>query len=279
MGKADLHIHTKASDGRLAPAEVPGLARKNGLDTIAITDHDTIDAFEAAREVGEQVGVEVLPGVELTCDFNGRESHLLAYCFDVEKPGFKKLIARHKKARIDRIEWIVKQLTQQGLDLDKEEVRAEAAGGNVGRPHVASVLIKKGYVASAKEAFIRYLSDHALGPIQSNYVSYKQVIGLVKEAGGAVSLAHPGVLYSTGELNEWVDAGLDGIEAVHPSHNYEQQKKFQQFAERHDLLVTGGSDYHGDGEDYLRYFGVVSISLSWVSKLKRMTEQRKKISV
>lgn len=279
MGKADLHIHTTASDGRLSPEEAPALASENGLDVIAITDHDTIDGLFPAREAGEKIGVEVLPGVELTCDFNGRESHLLAYCFDEEDPDFRQLLAHHKKARLLRMEWIVGQLTQQGLEIDKDEVRAEAAGGNVGRPHVASVLVKKGYVGSAKEAFIRYLGNHVLGPIQNYYVSHHEAVQRIKEAGGATVLAHPGVLYSDDEIEEWIDAGLDGIEVVHSSHNYDQQKKFQELAEQNDLLMTGGSDYHGAGEGYLRHFGVITTSLTQVDKLKRMTLQRKKISV
>ncbi|MFH5883051.1 PHP domain-containing protein [Halalkalibaculum sp. DA3122] len=279
MGKADLHIHTTASDGRLSPEEVPALASENGLEVIAITDHDTIDGYFPASEAGERIGVEVLPGVELTCDFNSRESHLLAYCFDPEDPDFLQLLAHHKKARLDRIEWIVGQLTQQGLDIDKNEVRAEAAGGNVGRPHVASVLVKKGYVGSAKEAFIRYLGNHALGPIQSYYVSHEEAVERIKGAGGATILAHPGVLYSREEIEQWIDAGLDGLEVVHSSHNYDQQKKYREMAEQHNLLMTGGSDYHGDGEGYLRNFGVITTSLAQVEKLKQMTRQRKKISV
>ncbi len=279
MGKADLHIHTTASDGRISPNEIVPLACENGLEVIAITDHDTIKGYFPAREAAKELEVEVLPGVELTCDFNGRESHLLAYCFDVENDGMKKLLAEHKQARLDRIEWIVGELTQQGLEIDKEEVRAEAGGGNVGRPHVASVLVKKGYVGSAKEAFIRYLGNHALGPIQSYYVSYHQAIQHIRSAGGATVLAHPGVLYSQSELEEWIQAGLDGIEVVHPSHNYEKQKKFQEIADQNNLLKTGGSDYHGNGEGYLRHFGVINMSLNEVDKLKRMTRQRKQISV
>lgn len=263
----------------MRPEEIPSLASEHGLEVIAITDHDTIAAYTAAKKAGASCGVEVLPGVELTCDFHGRESHLLAYCFDENDDGLNRLLARHKKARLDRIEWIVGQLTGQGLEIDKEEVRAEAGGGNVGRPHVASVLVKKGYVGSAKEAFIRYLGNHALGPIRNYYVSHKEAINRVKEAGGATVLAHPGVLYSGDEIEEWIDAGLDGLEVVHPSHDYEQQKMYRSIAEKHNLLVTGGSDYHGSGEGYLRHFGVVNVSMGQVEKLRRMTEQRKQISV
>lgn len=279
MGKADLHIHTTASDGKLKPEEVAPLANKNGLEIISITDHDTIDAYRVAKQTGDELGVEVLPGVELTCDFNDRESHLLAYCFDVEDPAILELLSAHKKARLERIAWIVEQLNNQGLELSKDEVRAEARGGNVGRPHVASVLIKKGYVAGVKEAFIRYLGNHVLGPTQNYYSSHKKVIQIIKDAGGATILAHPGVLYSAAELEQWIRDGLDGVEVVHPSHNFNTQKRYQKMAEDNDLLITGGSDYHGHGQDYLQYFGIVNIGLDKVHRLKRMTEQRKQISV
>ncbi|MDX1619211.1 MAG: PHP domain-containing protein [Balneolaceae bacterium] len=279
MGKADLHIHTTASDGNLAADEVAVLAREQGLEVIAITDHDTITAYPAAKRAGAEIGLEVLPGVELTCEFNERESHLLAYCFDVENRDFLQLLRKHRKARLDRVGWIVGQLTDQGLELDKDEVRAEAGGGNVGRPHVASVLVKKGYVGSAKEAFIRYLGNHVLGPIQSDYVSHTDAIEIIKGAGGAAVLAHPGVLYTEEEFEQWIESGLDGVEVVHPSHDYTQQKHYQELAERHELLVTGGSDYHGGNGEYLRHFGVVNIGLENVRNLKRMTEQRKRISV
>lgn len=263
----------------MAPEEVPELARQNGLKVIAITDHDTINGYEPAKEAGDEIGIEVLSGVELTCDFNGRESHLLAYCFDEEDPRFLELIANHKKARLERIKWIVEQLTSQGLDLDTDEVRAEAGGGNLGRPHVAAVLVNKGYVASHKEAFIRYLGNHALGSIKNFYASHTEVIDIVRNAGGATVLAHPNMLYSSDEIEEWISDGLDGLEVVHPSHDYEQQKEYQKIAEQHNLLITGGSDYHGSGDQYLRYFGVVNVGLNRVEKLKRMTDQRKKITV
>lgn len=279
MGKADLHIHTNASDGRLNPEDVPELARQNGLETIAITDHDTIRGYAPAKAAADSVGVEVLSGVELTCNFNGRESHLLAYCFDAEDRSFTRLINKHKKARLERIAWIVEKLKAQGLDMETAEVKAEAAGSNPGRPHVASVLVSKGYVASHKEAFVRYLGNHVLAPIKNFYTTHTEVIRIVKEAGGATVLAHPNRLYSKDELQQWINDGLDGLEVIHPSHDYEQQKKFQQLAEENNLLITGGSDYHGSGDHYLRYFGVVNVGLNRVDQLKRMTEQRKKIIV
>lgn len=278
MGKADLHIHTTASDGLSTPAEIVESAIRHKLDIIAITDHDTISGVAEAREAAEGTGLEIVSGVEITSDFKGKEAHLLAYCFDTEDSGINKLLSGHKKARVKRGEWIIGQLKNEGLDLDINEVKAEANGSNVGRPHIAAVLVDKGYVASFKEAFIRYLSNEALGPIQNDYYSVEEVIETVQAAGGATIVAHPGLMYSMEELSIFKEMGIDGIEVMHPSHNYELQKKMQDFAEDNLLLKTGGSDFHGGDRDYQKYFGVLTINTEIVSRMKQMTSQRKSIS-
>lgn len=279
MAKADLHIHTIASDGHMSPEAVVHNAQKHGLDIIAITDHDTVEGYRKARPVADEVGIELLPGVEITADFGGRECHLLAYCFDPDHPPMKKLLAQQYQSRLKRGKWILNELSKEGLDLDIEEVKAEANGGNIGRPHIAAVLIDKGYVASFKEAFIRYLSDESLGTIYNEYYSHHDVIKTVKKAGGAVVVAHPGNLYSEEDLEELVETGVDGIEFMHPSHDYKTQKRIEAFAEKHNLLQTGGSDFHGGDKEYQKFFGIVTINTSYVHRLQRMTNQRKKINV
>lgn len=279
MGKADLHIHTTASDGNSTPSQIVSLAIEKKLDVIAITDHDSIAGLQEAEEVAASENIEVLSGTEITASFNSREAHLLAYCFDPTHLEFRKLLLDHRKARINRGEWILGELSKQGLELDMDEVRAEAKGSNIGRPHIASVLVNKGYVASFKEAFIRYLSNQKLGVIPSDYYSYRQVIKTVKKAGGAVIVAHPGQMYSIEELDQLVAEGVDGIEVIHPGHNYELQKKMEEYAEKHNLLTTGGSDFHGINQDYQKYFGVITISTEKVNRMIRMTKQRKRMLV
>ncbi len=279
MGKADLHIHTTASDGNSTPTEIVKLASEQKLDVISITDHDSIAGLEEAMDAAEKLGIEVIPGTEITASYEKREAHLLAYGFETDNPNFQKLMMGHRKARVDRGKWILDKLSREGLDLDIDEVRAEANGSNIGRPHIAAVLISKGYVASFKEAFIRYLSNQQLGVIPSDYLSLDEVIETVKAAGGATVIAHPGQMYSEKELEELVDAGIDGIEVVHPSHNYELQKKMESFADRHNLLSTGGSDFHGQSQEYQKYFGVITISTEKVNRMKRMINQRKNMLV
>lgn len=279
MAKADLHIHTTASDGHSSPEAILRLASKYKLDVIAITDHDTIRGYRKASQLVSDYDIKLLPAVEITADFDGRECHLLAYCFDPQHPAIKKLLARHYRSRLERAKWIIKQLSKKGLQVDIEEVKAEANGSNIGRPHIAYVLLDKGYVASFKEAFIRHLSDESLGSIYNEYYSHHKVIEAVKEAGGVIVVAHPGKLYSEQELEALVDAGVDGIEVLHPSHDYKTQKTIEQFAEKHKLLKTGGSDFHGADKDYQKFFGVITINTRYVDKLINLSKQRKKLTV
>lgn len=279
MGKADLHLHSTASDGKMSPEELVRTAHQLGLSAISLTDHDTAEGIKPALKTAREFKLEVIPGVEITTDFNDRESHLLAYNFDVTNAGLNKLLQEHKNARVQRARWIIGQLQQKGLDLDINEVLAEAGGKNIGRPHIAAILKKKGYIATAKEAFIRYLSDEALGKIQSNYVTIEEVIKIVKQAGGVAILAHPGRMYSKQELLKFVEAGIDGLEMIHPSHNYDIQKEMETFAGKHNLLTTGGSDFHGKQKSYYRHFGVLTVSMQWVDKIKTLSAHRKGVSV
>ena len=279
MGKADLHIHTTASDGNSTPSEIVEMAVDLKLEVISITDHDSIAGFKEAQAAASDKDIEVLAGSEITAAFDDQECHLLASGFDPDNSEFLKLLLEHKKARINRGKWILDQLSRQGLDLDIDEVKAEANGSNIGRPHIAAVLIDKGYVASFKEAFIRYLSDQQLGVIPNDYLSCREVIDIVKQAGGATIVAHPGRIYTEEELDQLVEAGVDGIEVIHPGHNYKLQKKMEVYAEKNNLLATGGSDFHGVSQEYQKYFGVVTISTEKVHRMKRMIKQRRKTLV
>jgi predicted metal-dependent phosphoesterase TrpH len=275
MPKADLHMHTTASDGKFKPAEVVRMAADKKLATIAITDHDTYKAYFDARSEGDELGVEVLPGIEITSTYKNREVHMLAYCFDVAQSDFQEMVQSHRVARLRRAEWIIHQLKKQGMTLTLDEVRAEARFGNVGRPHIANVLIEKGYVANHREAFMRYLSDQNLKKMESYYTDYRDVIQHVKEAGGASVIAHPGLTFTENDLDAFREAGLDGIECIHPSHNYSLQRHYSDYTQQYNLLRTGGSDFHGSNRDVNQNLGIITVSLDWVGAIKRMTAQRK----
>lgn len=277
LTKADLHIHTKCSDGRLLPEQAVEVAHKRGLAALSITDHDTFDGYFEAIDKANALGIELIPGVEITSSFKNQESHILAYYFDVNTTYFSDFLKSQRIARRSRIKGIIKTLNGKGLNLDYDEVRAEANGANIGRPHVAKVLVSKGYARNHNDAFIRYLSTERLGEIENTYPDYKDVIEIVRNIGGATILAHPAKHYKSSEIIEFIDAGIDGLECIHPSHNFDLQKKYTKIVEEHSLLLTGGSDYHGGYEMAERHLGVVCVALKHIEKMKRMTDQRKQL--
>lgn len=280
MGKADLHIHTNASDGDLTPEELIEKVSGKNLEVIAITDHDTINGYLDAKKFAEDKEIELITGAEISTVWKDREIHVLAYGFDEEYEDFLRLIANQKSARRKRMKAIVEVLKSEGVDIDYEEVRAESHPGNIGRPHAASVLINKGYVASVSEAFIRYLGNDKIKQIKTEYAVLEDVLSIVHEAGGILSIAHPGPMYSRKEMTELLEHPFDGIECIHPSHSYNVQKMFLDLAKSNNLLITGGSDYHGTGKsEYDPYLGVVTIGLQFVEALKRSIRSRKNMIV
>ncbi|MFU8811826.1 MAG: PHP domain-containing protein [Balneolaceae bacterium] len=279
MGKADLHIHTNASDGAFAPADVVAKAKEKGLESISITDHDTIAGYVKAGVAAKDAGLELIPGVELSCSWRDREIHLLAYAFDPEHPAITGLLARQRKARILRMKRITEKLAKEGIDINYDEVAAEANGANIGRPHAARVLISKGVVASVQEAFIRYLSNEKLTGDAIEFVSLSEAIEAVRAACGVTSLAHPGAMYTAAEIDALTREGIDGIETIHPSHNFSMQRLLARHAEKQELLCTGGSDFHGVGKpDYDPFFGIVTLGTQHVASLKQLAQRRRALS-
>lgn len=276
MGKADLHIHTNASDGDLSPEDLINKVVQKGLQTISITDHDTIQGYLDAKELADQKDIELIPGAEISTIWNEREIHVLAYAFDEEDESFRNLIYNQKNARRKRMKAIVEVLKKEGVDIDYDEVRAESHPGNIGRPHAAAVLIDKGYVASVSEAFIRYLSNDKIKEIKTEYTVLEEVISIVHDAGGVISIAHPGPLFSQNEMKELLKYPFDGIECIHPSHSYKVQKMYLDMAQANNLLVTGGSDFHGSTKsEYDPYLGVVTLGSQFVAALKHSAHSRK----
>ncbi len=262
MRKADLHIHTTVSDGRYSPSDVVREAVNRNLGMIAITDHDTFEGYFEANETAKDLDIEVIPGVEITSEFHDRECHLLAYGFDTENEEMVQFMQDQKMIRIDRAKKIVQNLKKLGFDVSYDEVRAEAGvKGVVARPHIAKVMIQKGYAANHREVFIRYLGNHAKAYYKCEYRTVKEIIDIVHSAGGIVILAHPGKNYSNNELKEFVDAGINGFEYIHPSHNYDLQRKYEQLAGEHGLLISGGSDFHGTKFEDQYNFGVIAINI------------------
>lgn len=275
--KADLHIHTQCSDGNFTPAQAVEQAKKKNLCCISITDHDTRKGYFEALDRANELEIELLPGAEITAQMGDKEVHILAYCFEPEADIIEEFLQQQKSARKQRIKGIIDTVQKTGVEVSYDEVWAEANGANIGRPHLARVLTQKGYVGTPKEAFIRYLSDKKLGDIKNDYPDYKEVIDIIKKAGGASVVAHPGKMITTKQMQAFLEAGIDGVECIHPSHTYKLQKKYTEFCEARGLLMTGGSDTHRGINAGYTHMGVVTIAYKYVESLKRMTAQRKKL--
>ncbi|SDT42452.1 hypothetical protein SAMN05444162_4234 [Paenibacillaceae bacterium GAS479] len=248
---ADLHLHTTASDGVDEPSGVVRIAAERGLAAIAITDHDTMDGVQEAVHEAKRLGLIVIPGIELSTASEGRDIHVLGYGMDHSNVQWQERLRLQGSVRQRRNEALLNKLRELGIGLTLQEVEAvaSAAGGSpvsLGRPHFAAALVASGAAASIRDAFDRYLGEGAPAYVSQPRITPEEGIAWITEAGGVPVLAHPG-LYGRDELVERLAVGglLKGIEALHPDHSEEQERSYAALAERYELLVTGGSDYHG----------------------------------
>ncbi|MGE5400125.1 MAG: PHP domain-containing protein, partial [Ignavibacteriales bacterium] len=224
-GKIDLHLHTTCSDGVYSPLEIVTKAKKAGLDVISITDHDNLAGIEAATEFGKQLGVEVIPGVEISTDIEDKEVHLLGYFIDIYHDEFQKYLSFFRQERYNRALRIIKKLNNQGVSISIESVLLKARNGAVGRPHIAQALIEAGYANNFYEAFDKYIGNHCPAFERKIHVSPQSALKLISDAGGLSFIAHPGYV-SEKILVSLINFGIDGIEVIHPSHNASQVKYY-----------------------------------------------------
>ena len=250
-GVIDLHTHTTHSDGSASPEELIGAARLNGARAVAITDHDTVGSFAGAREASQRFGIEFVPGIEISAEFALGTMHILGYCVDETSARLTHELDELKRAREERNPRIASRLQSLGLDISYDEVAQVAGNEIVGRPHFARLMVEKGYVASIQEAFDRFLRKGAAAYVEKARLSPADAIALIRAAGGVAVLAHPYQLNlsSPERVDELVgqlaEFGLDGIEAIYSRHSVAERASYAEVAARHNLLVTGGSDYHG----------------------------------
>lgn len=247
----DLHTHSTASDGQYTPSELAALVKKRGAEVWALTDHDTADGVREAADAGEKLGLRVIPGIELSAREH-HTFHILGYGFDANAPGLARLCARMKESRDERSLRIIEYLRENGMTLTLAEVEAIAGGEVVGRPHFAQAMAGRGYVASNREAFDRWLdTDEFHARVERVKPPVRECVETIKAAGGKASLAHPyqiGVDDAALEaiVRELKDYGLDAIECRYPKHTPEQQAFYLRLAGKYGLRVTGGSDFHGE---------------------------------
>jgi predicted metal-dependent phosphoesterase TrpH len=243
--RADLHVHTTASDGTLSPSEVVNLASDRGLDAIAVTDHDSCEGVGPALRTAESIGLILIPAVEFSSYRDGLDVHILGYHLDHTDPSLVDVLLRLRHARLERALSMIVSLRDAGYGIDPEDVLRLAAGGSVGRSHIARVLVNDGHVSSIQQAFERILGRKRPHYVAKSLTTPEDVISLVRGYGGIPILAHPGVGSADTLIDSLVDAGLAGIEAYHPEHSEETSARLVDVAEQCGLVVTGGSDFHG----------------------------------
>jgi predicted metal-dependent phosphoesterase TrpH len=243
----DLHSHTNESDGSASPSELIDIARRAGIGILAITDHDTLEGHDRALPIANDAGIDLICGIELSAKLHGHSAHLLGYFLKSDElRAFREWIKELQSSRRERNVRLAARLRELGIDLTIEE--AEARGRAItGRPHFAQLIVEKGYSATIQEAFDKYLDAAAPGYVQRNEPEFFDAIKKVRQAGGIASLAHPvrlksGVALVLPQLH---DSGLNAIEAYHSDHSPADTQLYLSLAKRYNLLVTGGSDFHG----------------------------------
>jgi len=274
-GLIDLHLHTTASDGLCDPAVLVDLAWRAGIRTMSVTDHDTVAALAEVASAAQASGIAFVPGIEITAVHDGRDVHMLGYFFNTEDSALGAFLEKQRADRVRRITAIADRLAELGKPVDRRELVAERPQGkSLGRPLVAKALVKAGHVADMRQAFEQLLGDGKPAYIARCGACPADVIGLINRAGGIVSLAHPGLLKRDDLISGMVDAGLTAIEAFHSEHDFPTTERYLTIAERHGILVSGGSDYHGENERRRAAFGVIGLPHSCFEKLKaRVTRE------
>ena len=263
---ADLHTHSFCSDGLRTPKQAVEEALAAGVQALSLTDHDTVEGVAEALEAGAALGVDVLPGAEFSAHVDDREVHLLAYALDHTSERLDGYVKIMHQRRHDRGAAIVERLNQLGVGVTLDEVLARADGGPLGRPHIAAAMVARGAVPSKEEAFQRFIGDRRPADVPKPRTPAHDIIALVHELGGVVVLAHPGLSVSDLAIKHLVDVGMDGIEVYHPSHQPPQIEHCLELAERYGLLISGGSDSHG--EEYGSRIGDFGVGCEAVDALR-----------
>ena len=247
----DLHTHSNRSDGTLAPAEVMVLAAQRDLAGVALTDHDTFDGLEEAAATASELGLDFVPGIEFSAEYDDASLHILGYWVDPDDAAIEAELLRLTATRFRRGEMIVEKLRELGFDVSIERVRELAGGDAIARPHIAEAMVEAGIVADEKEAFDRYISDDGSAYVPKHALPPMEALRLIGEAGGACVLAHPGMWRGSDTvpdalIEEMAAGGMAGLEVRHPDHDEVMRATYAAIAERLGLVATAASDCHGE---------------------------------
>ncbi len=271
--EADLHAHTWFSDGVYSPGDLIRRAAEAGLKAIAVTDHDTLDGLDEAISAAPP-GMEVIPGVELSSSYRGREIHLLAYYIDAHNQEMLEFLAPIQKDRRERAARIVRRLNDAGVPVTLDEVYEIAGAGgegtnsSVGRPHIADAIVRHGAAVDVDDAFVKYLRRGRPGFVDKAHIPVADAVRLSHGAGGVLVVAHPGLNLSETDTQALAREALDGIEVFHPKHTPEQVRRLEKMTERLGLFASGGSDFHGPGRSR-QALASAGVALSTVERIRQ----------
>jgi predicted metal-dependent phosphoesterase TrpH len=269
--RADLHTHSTASDGEMTPAALVHYARERGLGALALTDHDSVAGLDTASQAARRVGIDFVPGVELSCDVPQNEVHILGYFIRWHDPHFLTMLARFRESRYGRAEKMVRKLTALGAPIAFERVKQIAGDAPIGRPHIAQALVEAGHVSSVPEAFERFIGRNGPAYVQRFRLTPADAVALILRAGGVPVLAHPHEV--THYVEPLVKVGLVGLEALYGLYDTATRAELVRLARRYDLIVTGGSDFHGlNHMAYLNDLGDVEVPVEVVAQLRARAE-------
>lgn len=271
ISRVDLHLHTTASDGQFSPSELVAMALERDLRAIAITDHDTTTGIDEALEAARGTELEVIPGVEISCDVPHEEVHLLGYYLDHHHPALQGKLHAMRDARLRRAKGMLAKLAALGLPLPWEMVAELAGDGSVGRPHIAQSMLKMGYVASTDEAFDLYIRRNGPAYVERYKLGPSDAVSLIEEARGLPVLAHP--LKVTHFLPSLVEAGLVGLEVYYNGYSPEDIRELAALASKFDLIPTGGSDFHGPDVLDTVEMGGVWVPMESVERLRALAKK------
>ncbi len=260
----EIHSHSTISDGRYEPEEVAEFMKEAGVDLWSLTDHDTVAGCRRAREAAEALGVGFVSGIEISADHHGDSIHVLGYGVDIDDPKLGIYGEEMVRAREDRMAKMVEQMCALGFEVTLEEVLEISGGGNVGRPHLARALVKRGHVDQMQQAFDRWLAAGQPGYVAMARPTVPETIDMIRQAGGLVVLAHPARYRDlSGQLSEWKERGLWGLEVRHPSHDREDEARLLAWADRIGLGTTASNDWHGNHPSEKERLGTVRFPREW----------------
>ena len=275
-GLVDLHSHTVFSDGLFTPEELIAEAARLKLMAVAITDHDAVGGIDRALVAGRQLQLEVVPGVELSCNTNGVDVHVLAYYLDYTRPAVQEFFETVRQKRAERAEKMVAKMKELGVKITIEQVRAQAQGAATGRPHVAQALVEAGAVRTIEEAFQRYIGYDGPAYFPKMQLTPKAAMDFIHLHGGVAVVAHPGTYHNDAAVYAAIAAGADGIEVWHPDHAPRNTDHYREVATKNGLIMTGGSDCHGGRKLGKVYLGSVTVPYSCLQAVKNLREKRRK---